>query len=38
MAQALLANATSFSILATILHESWGSQSWLQPAFSRRHK
>jgi hypothetical protein len=29
-------NATYFLILVTILHESWGSQSWLQPAFSRR--
>src|ERR1039458_5486074 len=29
-------NATYFLILATILHKSWGSQSWLPPAFSRR--
>ena len=36
VAQALVPNATYFLILVTILHESWGSQSWLQPAFSRR--
>jgi hypothetical protein len=35
VAQAVSPNAAYFLILETILPKLWGSQSWLQPAFSR---